>query len=106
MIGFEKQLKKDGERIKSLENWNEITKGFYRFIVAPKVCYEICVMFKPDKVDIAESIANLYFTGEWIMTDGSIHFMREVMHFGSLKDCLSTAADDYEQSLQEELNEE
>ena len=41
MIGFEEQLKKDGERIKSLENWKEITKGFYRFIVAPKVCYEI-----------------------------------------------------------------
>ena len=29
MMSFEEQLKKDGERIKSLENWSEITKGFY-----------------------------------------------------------------------------
>ena len=105
MTGFEEQLKKDGERIKSLENWSEITKGFYRFIVAQKVCYEICVMYKPDKCDIAESIANLYFTVEWIMTDGSVVFMRSVMHYGLLKQCLSTAADDYEQSSQEELSE-
>ena len=106
MMSFEEQLKKDSERIKSLENWSEITKGFYRFIIAPKVCYEICIMYKPDKIDIAESIANLYFTGEWIMTDGSVVFMREVMHYGSLKQCLSTAADDYAQSLQEELSED
>lgn len=29
MMSFEEYLKKDGERIKSLENWSEITKGFY-----------------------------------------------------------------------------
>ena len=106
MISFEEQLKKDGERIKSLDNWSEITKGFYRFIVAPKACYEICIMHKPDKCDIAESTANLYFTGEWIMADGSVIFMREVMHYGSLEQCLSIAAGDYAQSLQEELSED
>lgn len=106
MIGFEEQLKKDGERIKSLENWSEITKGFYRFIVAPKVCYEICITYKPDKYDIAKSISNLYFTGEWIMMDGSVVFIRELMRCSSLKQCLSTAADDYAQSLREELSED
>ena len=40
------------------------------------------------------------------MTDGSVVFMREVMHYGSLKQCLSTAADDYAQSLREELSED
>ena len=106
MMSFEEQLKKDGERIKSLENWSEIAKGFYRFNASPKACYEICIMHKPNKCDIAESIANLYCTGEWIMADSSVVFMREVMHYGSLKKCLSTAADDYVQSLQEELCEE
>ena len=105
MTSFEEQLKKDGERIKSLENWSEITRGFYRFILESNVCYEICIMHKPDKCDIAESIANLYFTSEWIMTDGSV-FMREVMHYGSLKQCLSTAANDYAQSLQVKLSED
>ena len=106
MTSFEEQLKKDSEMIKSLENWSEITKGFYRFIVDSKACYEICIMYKPDKIDIVESIANLYCTGEWIMTDGSVVFMREVMHYGSLKQCLSTAADDYAQSLQEDLSKD
>ena len=24
-----------------LKNWNEVTMGLYRYVIAPKVCYEI-----------------------------------------------------------------
>lgn len=40
------------------------------------------------------------------MMDGSVVFIRELMRCSSLKQCLSTAADDYVQSLREELSED
>ena len=27
-----------------LENWTEITKGLYRYVVAASCCYEICLI--------------------------------------------------------------
>ena len=28
----------------NLDNWTEVTRGIYRYIIAAKVCYEIHVM--------------------------------------------------------------
>ena len=38
--------------INKLENWREITKGLYRYVVAANCCYEIHVMYHAKETDI------------------------------------------------------
>lgn len=60
--------------ITNLENWTEVTRGLYRYIIAAKVCYEIHVL----KQHKDFNVANLYIVGEWITEEG-ISFERELL---------------------------
>lgn len=43
-----------------LENWTEITKGLYRYVVAASCCYEIHIMYHAKDTDILTANASLY----------------------------------------------
>lgn len=60
--------------INNIENWTEVTRGIYRYVIAAKVCYEIHVLRQYKELDIA----NLYLVGEWMEEDG-ISFERELL---------------------------
>ena len=48
-----------------LENWTEITKGLYRYVVAASCCYEIYIMYHAKDTDILTANASLYIVGDW-----------------------------------------
>ena len=74
----------------NLDNWTEITKGLYRYIIAAKVCYEIHVM----KQHKDFNVANLYIVGEWRTEDG-ISFERELLlERKPIESCLIAAYED------------
>lgn len=46
--------------ISNLENWTEVTKGLYRYVIAACCCYEIHIMHHVKDTDILSSNASLY----------------------------------------------
>jgi hypothetical protein len=75
----------------NLANWNEISKGFYRYVIATCVCYEIHILYHAQNTDILTAKASLYLVGEWINKDCEDYFERECLQQGTVADCLETA---------------
>lgn len=81
-----------------LENWTEITKGLYRYVVSANACYEIHIMFHDLKTDILSANCDLYIVGGWVAEDGSVFFEREHLLNGPLAACLEKAVEDDKES--------
>ena len=80
-----------------LENWNEITKGLYRYVVAAGCCYEIHIMSHAQDTDVLTANAQLYIAGDWRSVKGGCHFFeRELLFTGPLFECLEKAVKDEE----------
>ena len=78
-----------------LENWTEITKGLYRYVVAASCCYEIHIMYHAKDTDILTANASLYIVGDWTsVKDNSKFFNRELLINGPLMACLEKAVED------------
>lgn len=84
--------------INNLENWTEVTKGLYRYVIAACCCYEIHIMYHTKDTDILSSNASLYIVGDWTSTkDNSDRFFsRELLINGPLAACLERAVEDEE----------
>ena len=54
-----------------LENWTEITKGLYRYVVAASCCYEIHIMYHAKGTNILTANASLYIVGDWCSTENN-----------------------------------
>ena len=81
-----------------LENWTEITKGLYRYVVAASCCYEIHIMYHAKDTDILTANASLYIVGDWTSAkDNSKFFNRELLINGPLMACLEKAVEDEEE---------
>ena len=63
----------------NLENWNEITKGLYRYVIAANVCYEIHIIFHGLNTDISTAKASLFLAGSWNGSKGESFFERECL---------------------------
>ena len=57
-----------------LNNWKEVTRGIYRYVVAAKVCYEIHILYWEDGTDILTAKASLYLVGNWTRNSDSVSF--------------------------------
>lgn len=80
-----------------LENWTEITKGFYRYVVAAGCCYEIHIMYHAKETDILTANASLYVVGDWRSAENNSKFFeRELLLNGPLAACLEKAVEDEE----------
>ena len=78
-----------------LENWKEVTKGLYRYVIAAGCCYEIHIMYHAKDTDILTANASLYIVGDWTSAeDNSKFFNRELLINGSLMACLEKAVED------------
>lgn len=81
-----------------LENWKEVTKGLYRYVIAAGCCYEIHIMYHAKDTDILTANASLYIVGDWTSTkDNSKFFNRELLSNGTLASCLEKAVEDEEE---------
>lgn len=80
-----------------LENWTEVTKGLYRYVVAASCCYEIHIMYYAKNTNILTANASLYIVGDWTSADNnSMFFKRELLLNGPLFACLEKAVEDEE----------
>ena len=78
-----------------LENWTEITKGLYRYVVSAGCCYEIHIMYHSKDTDILSADASLYIVGDWTNAENkSKFFERELLLTGTLLSCLEKAVED------------
>ena len=83
-----------------LENWTEVTKGLYRYVVAASACYEIHIMYHAKDTDVLTANASLYIVGEWIsLENDSKFFERKLLLNGSVMACLEKAVEDEEKMI-------
>ena len=74
-----------------LENWTEVTKGLYRYVIAANACYEIHILYHLSGDDILVAKASLFIVGDWkTKEDRRWHFeggclLNEQHVFGCLK---------------------
>ena len=81
-----------------LENWTEVTKGLYRYVVSAGCCYEIHIMYHAKDTDILTANSSLYIVGDWTsVDDDSKFFERGLLLNGPLIACLEKAVEDEEE---------
>ena len=87
--------------IEKLENWNEITKGLYRYVIGANVAYEIHIVFWYHFTDILTAQASLYVIGDW-KERPNISFTERVclLQSNSLQNCLLKAMEDYNENCE------
>ena len=89
--------------IEKLENWNEITKGLYRYAIGANVAYEIHITFWYHFTDILTAQASLYLVGEWkSSTDNKGTFTKRecLLQETVLQYCLEEAMKDYNKNFE------
>ena len=78
-----------------LKNWNEVTRGLYRYVISADCCYELHIMYHATGTDILTANASLYIVGDWTnLEDKSRFFERELLLNGSVIACLEKAVED------------
>lgn len=85
--------------MKELKNWNEVTKGLYRYVIGANVCYEIHLLYHAKETDILTAKSSLYIVGDWIDKNRNSFFEREcLLAEQPLFECLEKAYEDYKQN--------
>lgn len=83
----------------NLENWNEVTRGIYRYVIAAKVCYEIHILYWMDNTNVLTARASLYIVGNWRGKDGNSFFEREcLLEEQPVFECIAAAMKDNEEN--------
>lgn len=77
--------------IQKLDDWDEVTKGMYKFHVQDNLDLEIHVVFHNKRTDILTSKCRIYSVGEYVGTAGASFFEREFLMVGPLASCLEKA---------------
>lgn len=88
------------ERMKDLNNWEEVTKGLYRYVVGANVCYEIHVIIRKFDTPVLEGIASLFIVGDWQDKDNVNFFAREsLLENKTVQKCIEKAIQDYKENM-------
>ena len=91
--------------IKNLDNWNEVTRGLYRFVISAGCCYEIHILYHADTTPILTAKANAYIVGSWTSSNDSNedYFSREQLFDSpkTVQECLSKVFEDFESCVEE-----
>lgn len=84
----------------ALENWTEITKGLYRYVIAANMCYEIQLWHWEHDADILTAEASLFIVGDWTnISMGNSFFERGcLVNHKTVKECLLAAFKDNEEN--------
>ena len=80
-----------------LDNWTEVTKGIYRYVIGANVCYEIHLINWWHETDILTADAKLYIVGDWCMKDAGTVFNRELLLENTVFECIQRAINDNEE---------
>lgn len=68
------------DSIKNFNNWVEVKKGLYRYVISAGACYEIYILFHDHNTDILTAKASLYIAGDWYNHNTKLnYFERECL---------------------------
>lgn len=88
------------KQMQDLNNWKEITKGLYRYVVGANVCYEIHINIRKFDTPLVKANASLFLVGEWIDKNGVNFFSREcLLEKQSVSECIEKAIQDYKENM-------
>lgn len=88
------------KQMKDLNNWNEIIKGLYRFVIGANVCYEIHINLRKQNIPVLTANASLFLVGDWIDEDGVSFLEREcLLEQQSVSECIEKAIQDYKENM-------
>lgn len=88
------------KQMKDLNNWKEITKGLYRYVVGANVCYEIHTNICKFDTPVLEGIASLFIAGDWRDKDNVDFFAREpLLENRTVQKCIEKAIQDYKENM-------
>lgn len=77
-----------------LQNWTEIGTGYFRFVIASSMCYEILINDYDTSKDILDASATLYVTGTYTTPNVESLFERQECMKSSVRQCLAAAVED------------
>lgn len=81
--------------IQKFENWTEVSRGYYRYVVAANACYELMAI--QQGATTGPDYYALYVTGEWKDPNGVPYFKRECLQScETMANCLYIAQKDYD----------
>ena len=63
--------------MKELKNWKEASKGYYRYVIAPNVAYEIFIEYWEHDTPVETAKASLCLVGNWCNKDRKSFTERE-----------------------------
>lgn len=87
------------KEMNNLENWIEIERGLYKYVISSGYCYEIHLRRHEKNTDILTADAALYIVGDWKgHADSSEYFVRSLLFKGPVKICLEKAVEDEEEN--------
>lgn len=90
-----KYLKEETSKMRFFENWKEVTKGLYRYVIGANVCYELHILHWDFDTDILTAKASVYLAGDWTQSDGNSFFEREpILMNHPVFECLEAAEKD------------
>lgn len=89
------------EQMKDLNNWKEITKGLYRYVVSANACYEIHIKIHKFDRPIETANASLFIVGDWRDKNGVDFFARECLlsKNQTVQKCIEKAIQDYKENM-------
>lgn len=83
-----------------LNEWNEVTRGLYRFVLLAGACYEIHIIYHSHDTDILTAKSSLYIVGDWRDKDGKNFFEREcLLSEQPVFECINKALEDYKENM-------
>lgn len=86
--------------MKDLNNWKEVTKGLYRFVVGTNVCYELHINIRKFDTPILTANASLFLVGDWRDKNGVSFFSREcLLSKQCIRNCIEKAIQDYKKNM-------
>ena len=81
--------------MRDFENWTEVSKGFYRYVIGANVCYEIHILYHAKETDILTAKSSLFIVGDWLDNNRQSFFEREcLLSEQPLFECLEAAERD------------
>ena len=89
------------KQMKDLNNWKEITKGLYHYVVSANACYEIHINAHVFTTPIETANASLFIAGDWHDKNKVSFFAREcLLEKQSVENCIEKAIQDYKENMQ------
>lgn len=84
-----------GAKMNKFDNWKEVTKGLFRYVISANVAYEIRILNWDHATDILSANCDLCIVGEWVTNENRSITTREcLLGNAPLLACIGKAVED------------